>query len=74
MLENRVLRKISGCKKRIKGWRKLNHKEIYVCFFSSPNIITLTKPNRIRQALEITRKGKEIIAFYLPEGIYEGER
>ena len=44
-------------KKRINGWRILHHKEIYL-FFSSPNIIRLTKRNRIRQAPEVTRSGK----------------
>jgi len=38
VLENRVLRKISGCKKRINGSRKLHNKQIFF-FFSSPNII-----------------------------------
>jgi hypothetical protein len=49
VFENRVLRKIFGPKRDgvTGGWRKLHNKELHD-LYSSPSIIRIIKPSRMR--------------------------
>jgi hypothetical protein len=48
VFENRVLRKISGPKrKEDRSWRKLHNDELHG-LYSSPNIVRVTKSRRMR--------------------------
>jgi hypothetical protein len=62
--EYRVLRKIFGPKRvEVTGeWRRL-HKEELHAVFSSPNIIRVIVPRKLRWARHIARIGKKIGAY-----------
>jgi hypothetical protein len=49
VFENRVLKRIFGPKRDevTEGWRKLHNEELHN-LYSSPNIITIIKPRRMR--------------------------
>jgi hypothetical protein len=56
--ENRMLRGIFGPKRDevIGGWRKLHNEELHD-LYSSPSIIRMNKPRRMRCALHVARMG-----------------
>jgi hypothetical protein len=56
----RVLRRIYGPTRDeiIGGWRKLHNEELHN-MYSSPYIIEIIKPRRMRLAGHVTRKGGE---------------
>jgi hypothetical protein len=60
VFENRVLRRIFGCKKdEVTGeWRKLHNKELYA-LYSSPNIIRVLKLRKMRWTEHVARMGVE---------------
>jgi hypothetical protein len=55
VFENRVLRRIFGPKRDvvIGGWRKLHNEELHN-FYSSPSIIRMIQPRRMRWAGHVT--------------------
>jgi hypothetical protein len=59
VFENRVLRRIFGPKRdeETGGWRKL-HNELHN-MYSSPSIIRMIKPRRIRWVEHVGRMGEE---------------
>jgi hypothetical protein len=58
VFENRVLRRIFGPKDEVTGeWRKLHNKELHD-LYSSPIIIRIIKPRRMRWACHIARMGR----------------
>jgi hypothetical protein len=59
IIENRVLKRIFGAKRRkVTGeWRKL-HNEKLNDLYSSPNIIRVTKSRRIRWTGQLARMGE----------------
>jgi hypothetical protein len=75
MLENRVLRRIFGPKRdEMTGeWRKLHNEELRD-LYSSPSIIRIIKPRRMRGAGQVVRMGKKRNAYRLLVGKPEGRR
>jgi hypothetical protein len=60
VFENRVLRRIFGPKRDgvTGGWRKLHNEEL--CdLYSSPSIIRIIKPRRLRWAVHVARMGEK---------------
>jgi hypothetical protein len=59
VFENRVLMRIFGPKRdeETGAWRKLHNKELHD-LYSSPNIIRIIKPRRMRWAGHVARMGK----------------
>jgi hypothetical protein len=56
--ENRVLRRIFGPKREVEGsWITLYNDELH-SLYSSPNIVRLNKPRRMRWAGHVARMGK----------------
>jgi hypothetical protein len=68
VFENKVLRRIFGPKRdeETGGWRKLHNEELRV-LYSSPGIITIFKPRRMRWAGHVARMGEKILVGK-PEG------
>jgi hypothetical protein len=62
--ENKVLRRIFGLKRdEVTGeWRRLHKKELYA-LYSSPNIIRVIKPRRLRWAGHVARMGERRGAY-----------
>jgi hypothetical protein len=62
VFENRVLRRIFGPKRdeATGGLRKLHNEELNK-FYSSPNVIRMTKSRRIRWAVHVALMDKRII-------------
>jgi hypothetical protein len=62
--ENRVLRRIFGTKRdEVTGdWRKLHNEELQN-LYSSPNIIRIIKPRRLRGAGHVVRMNKKRNAY-----------
>jgi hypothetical protein len=60
VFENRVLRRIFGPKRDqvSGGWRKLHNEELHN-LYSSPSIIRMMMPRRMRWAEYVARMGKE---------------
>jgi hypothetical protein len=60
VFENRVLRRISGPKRDevTEEWRKLHNQELQD-LYSSPSIIRIKKPRRMRWAGHVERMGEE---------------
>jgi hypothetical protein len=60
VFENRVLRRIFGSKRvELTGdWRKLHNEELH-SLYSSPNIIRMIKPRRMRWTGHVVRMGEE---------------
>jgi hypothetical protein len=75
VFENRVLRRIFGPKRdEMTGeWRKL-HNEKLRDFYSSPSIIKIIKPRRMRWAGHAARMGEKRTADRLLVGKAEGKR
>jgi hypothetical protein len=58
VLENTVLRRISGPKREEDGsWRKLHNDELY-SLYSSPKIVRAIKSRKIRWAGHVARMGE----------------
>jgi hypothetical protein len=74
VFENRVLRRIFGLQrdKVTGGWRKL-HEELHN-LYSSPNIIRMIEPRRMRWAGHVARMGKKRNAYSILVGKPEGKR
>jgi hypothetical protein len=75
VFEDRVLKRIFGPKRDevTGGWRKL-HKEELHNLYSSPSIIRIIKPRRIRWAGHVARMGEKRFVFRLLVGKPEGKR
>jgi hypothetical protein len=74
IFENRVLRKISGPKRKEDGsWRKLHNNELHG-LYSSPNIVRVIKSRRIRWAGHVARMGEGRDAYKVLVGRPEGKR
>jgi hypothetical protein len=60
VFENRVLSRIFGPKRDevTGGWRKLLNEELHN-LYSSPSVIRMTKPWRMRWAGNVARMGRE---------------
>jgi hypothetical protein len=73
VFENRVLRRIFGPKKdEVTGeWRKLNNEELND-LYSSPTIVCVIKPRRMRWAGLVARMGEERDVYRLLVGKPEG--
>jgi hypothetical protein len=67
VFENRVLRRISGPKGEevVGGWRSLHNEELHN-FYTSPNIIQITKSRRMRWAGYVACMGrdKKLIQYF----------
>jgi hypothetical protein len=72
VFENRVLRRIFGRRKEEVngGWRKLHNEELQN-LHSSPNIIRMIKPRRMRWAWHVTWMGKKRNAYKVLVGTPE---
>jgi hypothetical protein len=58
VFENRVLRRIFGPKREIRGsWRKLHDDKLH-SLYSSPNIVRVIKSRRLRWARHVARMGR----------------
>jgi hypothetical protein len=55
------------------GWRELHNEEIHN-LYSSPNIIRMIKPRRMRWARHVTRMGAKRNAYKILAGKPEGKR
>jgi hypothetical protein len=75
VFENRVLRRIFGPKRdeMTGGWRKLHNEELH-CLYSSPNIVRVIKPRRMRWAGHVARMGEVRGAYNILFGRPEGRR
>jgi hypothetical protein len=64
VFENKVLRRIFVPKRDevTEEWRRLHNKELYA-LYSSPNIIGVTKPRRLRWAGHVARMGERRGAY-----------
>jgi hypothetical protein len=75
VFENRVLRRIFGCKRDevTEDWRKLNNEELHI-LYSSPNIIRQIKSRRMRWEGHVGRMGEERNVHRVLMGKPEGKR
>jgi hypothetical protein len=75
VFENRVLKRIYGCKREevVGGWRRLNNEEFH-CFCASPNIIRVIKSRSMRYAGNVARMGEMINAYNILVGKPEWKR
>jgi hypothetical protein len=75
VFENRVLRRISGPKgdEATGEWRRL-HNEAFNDLYSSPNIIRVIKPRRMRWVGLVARMGEKRGAYRILVGRPEGRR
>jgi hypothetical protein len=75
VFENRVLRRIFGPKRdEVTGsWRKLHNEELHN-LYSSPSIIRMVKPRRMRLAGHVARMGEKRNAYMILVGMPEGKR
>jgi hypothetical protein len=69
VFENRVLRRIFGPKRDevTGGWRKLHNEELQN-LYSSPSIIRMIKPMRMRWAGHVARMGEKLNAHRILVG------
>jgi hypothetical protein len=75
VFENRVLRRIFGPKsdEATGEWRRLHNEELND-LYSSPNIIRVIKPRRMRWAVHVARMGEKRGAYRILVGGPEGRR
>jgi hypothetical protein len=75
VFENSVLRRIFGPMRDgvRRGWRKLRNEEL-LNLYSSPSIIRIIKPRRLRWAGHVARKGEKRNVYRLLVGRPEGKR
>jgi hypothetical protein len=75
VFENRVLRRIFGPMRNevTVDWRKLNNEELHN-LHSSPNIIRMIKPRRMRWTGHVARRGETMNAYRILVGKPEGKR
>jgi hypothetical protein len=75
VFENRVLRSIFGPKRDgvTGGWRKLHNEELHN-LYSSPSIIRIIKPRRMRWAGPVARMGEKKNVYRLLVGKPVGRR
>ena len=75
MFENKVLRRIFGPRRdEVTGeWRRLHNEELND-LYSSPNIVRVIKPRRMRRAGHVARMGEERGVFRILVGKPEGRR
>jgi hypothetical protein len=75
MFENRVLRRIFGCKKdeATREWRRLHNKELND-LYSSPNVIRVIKSRRMRWAGHVARMEEKRGPYRILVGRPEGRR
>jgi hypothetical protein len=75
MFENRVLRRIFGLRRDevTREWRKLNNEELHN-FYSSPNIIRMTKSRRMIWARHVARMGEMKNAYSILVRKPQGKR
>jgi hypothetical protein len=75
VFENRVLRRIFGPKRdEVTGaWRKLHNEELHG-LYSSPSIVRVIKPRRMRWARHVARMGEVRGAYNILVGRPEGRR
>jgi hypothetical protein len=75
VFENRVLRRIFGLKRDevTGGWRKLHNEELHN-LYSSPSIIRMIKPRRVRWVGHVARMGEKRNAYRILAGESEGKR
>jgi hypothetical protein len=75
VFENRVLRRIFGQKRDevTREWRKLHTRELRD-LYSSPSIIRIIKPRRMRWMGHVERMGEKRNAYRLLVGKPEGKR
>jgi hypothetical protein len=75
MFENKVLRRIFGPKTdEVTGWWRKLHNEELRDLYSSPSIIRLIKPRRMRWAGHVARVVEKRNAYKLLVGKQEGKR
>jgi hypothetical protein len=69
VFENRVLRRIFGQKRdeMVGNWRKLHNEELHD-LYSSPSIVRMMKPRRMRWAGHVARMGEKRNAYRLLVG------
>jgi hypothetical protein len=75
VFENRALRRIFGPKRDevTGGWRKLHNEELHN-LYSSPTIVTMIKPRRMRWIGHVARMGEKRNACRISAGKPEGKR
>jgi hypothetical protein len=74
VLENTVLRRIFGHKRKEDGsWRKLHNDELH-SLYSSPNIVKVIKSRRMRWAGHVARMGEGRGVYRVLVGKPEGKR
>jgi len=75
VFENMVLRRIFGSRRdEVTGeWRRLHNEELND-LYSSPNIVLVIKPKRIRWAGHVARVGEERGVYRVLVGKQEGKR
>jgi len=75
VFENMVLRRIFGPRRdEVTGeWRRLNNEELND-MYSSPNIVRMIKPRRMRWARHVARMGEERGVYRFLVGKSEGKR
>jgi hypothetical protein len=74
VLENRVLRKISGPEREEDGsWRKLHNDELHN-LYSLPNVVRVIKSRRMRWAGHVARMGEGRDVYRVLVGRPEGKR
>jgi hypothetical protein len=75
VFENRVLRRIFGPKRdEVTGDRRKLHNEELHNLYSSPNIIDMIKPRRMRWSGHVARMGEKRNAYMILVGKPEGKR
>jgi hypothetical protein len=75
VFENRVLRRIFGPKRDevTRGWRKLHNEELHN-LYSSPSIIRMIKPRRMRWAGLVARMREKRNTYRILVGKPKGKR
>jgi hypothetical protein len=73
--ENRMFRRIFGPTRdeATGGWRKLHNEELH-SLYSSPSIIRMIKPRRMKWAGHVERMGEKRNAYRILVGKPEGKR